>query len=332
MAAAGGGGSAADVPCGWCEDAAVAECVTCVKFLCGDCRRTHERQRDTKAHRLVALTELAAKAPGVAAAFRRDAACAAHARALEFFCRNCDVPLCQECAIVEHDRAHTLVRLTAEEGGLLRARLEAALEALSYDADCEVKFKAALKDKRAGVASAHERVTAALNAGYAELAAAVEAERVAALAVAQAWYDAQAGTLTAQEKNVEIHVDGVENAVRYTREIVASCSPVDAAVAGKALLTRLLAAGSEHAATSFVPACKETIEFGVMERAVLEEALARDCFAGVTPLGSAITLCDGNRSLREMFSRAPTSTRLLYRATRDGKTQAKFHELVPNSA
>ena len=98
--AGGKSGGAHTTKCEDDGDEATAMCGVCAKFMCADCAKVHKKHKATAGHAVVPLgAECAAGGKG---AFKRDVKCAVHALPLDYFCKECDAPLCQTCAIIRH--------------------------------------------------------------------------------------------------------------------------------------------------------------------------------------------------------------------------------------
>uniref|UniRef100_A0A2P2HY96 Brain tumor protein-like n=1 Tax=Hirondellea gigas TaxID=1518452 RepID=A0A2P2HY96_9CRUS len=92
--------SALDEPssCTACKSrdiAAIARCLECTKLLCNNCVMAHEYMHCFQTHRVLTLSELAQRD-------ERPVVCIKHKEPIRFICTTCDVPICQDCSIVEH--------------------------------------------------------------------------------------------------------------------------------------------------------------------------------------------------------------------------------------
>ncbi|XP_078602475.1 uncharacterized protein LOC144876737 [Branchiostoma floridae x Branchiostoma japonicum] len=101
--------------CTTCDEGkpATSRCSECAEFLCEGCESAHRLQRATKGHTLFTFEELkTGKYDGV---FKTRIAppCSKHSgEILKLYCRTCETPICNECALFEHrDSQHDLKRI-----------------------------------------------------------------------------------------------------------------------------------------------------------------------------------------------------------------------------
>ena len=95
------------VTCGNCgqksED--TSYCFNCGKFWCKDCINAHNILRENKEHRVLALTDFQEK--DFQDVLQRPAFCRKELHekgVLKFYCKECEVPACQTCVTLEHNR------------------------------------------------------------------------------------------------------------------------------------------------------------------------------------------------------------------------------------
>lgn len=88
--------------CQFCvfKEEAIAYCKQCERLLCDECLCFHKNQLDTKEHEI----EESPKMEEV----RRKYNCQTHNKSLDYFCEECNSPICQDCYVtvcVEHKRS-----------------------------------------------------------------------------------------------------------------------------------------------------------------------------------------------------------------------------------
>ncbi|CAH1268083.1 DTX3L [Branchiostoma lanceolatum] len=101
--------------CTTCEEGkpATSRCSECAEFLCESCESAHRLQRATKGHTLFTFEELkTGKYDGVFRT-RKAPPCSKHSgEILKLYCRTCETPICNECALFEHrDSQHDYTRI-----------------------------------------------------------------------------------------------------------------------------------------------------------------------------------------------------------------------------
>ncbi|XP_019634329.1 PREDICTED: E3 ubiquitin-protein ligase TRIM56-like [Branchiostoma belcheri] len=101
--------------CTSCDEGkpATSRCSECAEFLCESCESAHRLVRATKGHTLFTFEEL--KTGKYDKVFRARTAppCSKHSgEILKLYCRTCETPICNECALFEHrDSQHDFARI-----------------------------------------------------------------------------------------------------------------------------------------------------------------------------------------------------------------------------
>lgn len=105
---------------------ATAKCITCEDFLCPECADLRHRSTTlTFHHRVVPLAELSAGKYNDEIRARQQIPCVKHkGEDLRFFCETCDVPVCRDCIVLEHQNHNCLAPSDA------RKRMEVNLGSL----------------------------------------------------------------------------------------------------------------------------------------------------------------------------------------------------------
>lgn len=107
------------VKCGNCEEksAQSSYCFHCCAFWCDECVSAHNIIRVNKDHRVLALKDF--EDQDISEVLKRSVFCPKpghEKRELEFFCKICNVAICNACALIDHDgHAKTLVEEVANE-------------------------------------------------------------------------------------------------------------------------------------------------------------------------------------------------------------------------
>jgi len=95
------------VTCGNCDQKSedASYCFNCGKFWCKDCINAHNILREHKEHRVLALIDF--QEEDFEDVLKRPAFCPKelHEKGLfKFYCKECEVPACQTCVTLEHNR------------------------------------------------------------------------------------------------------------------------------------------------------------------------------------------------------------------------------------
>ena len=106
----------AGVKCGNCDkrSAETLYCFQCCSFWCAECISAHNIIRANKQHKTLALKDF--QDQDIEAVLKRPAFCQTknhENKELEFFCKVCQVAICNACAVTEHE-GHTKVILETE--------------------------------------------------------------------------------------------------------------------------------------------------------------------------------------------------------------------------
>ena len=126
----------AKVTCGNCEvkREEASYCFHCGKFWCNDCVNAHNILRENREHRVLALKDF--KDKDFEDVLKRPVFCQKELHdkeILKFYCKECDVPVCQTCVIVDHNK-HDVEHLEVaarEVKKSITSKLAAARESLN---------------------------------------------------------------------------------------------------------------------------------------------------------------------------------------------------------
>ncbi|XP_066286234.1 E3 ubiquitin-protein ligase TRIM56-like [Branchiostoma lanceolatum] len=104
-----------DLACTNCEEGkpATSRCSECAEFLCESCESAHRLLRATKGHTLFTFEELKTGKYDNVFRARKAPPCPKHSgEILKLYCRTCETPICNECALFEHrDSQHDYTRI-----------------------------------------------------------------------------------------------------------------------------------------------------------------------------------------------------------------------------
>ena len=97
----------AKVTCGNCEKKSEESsfCFHCGKFWCNDCVNAHNILRENRDHRVLALKDFEGK--DFEDVLKTPVFCQKELHdkeILKFYCKECDIPVCQTCVIIEHNK------------------------------------------------------------------------------------------------------------------------------------------------------------------------------------------------------------------------------------
>ena len=117
------------VKCGNCDKKSSQSlyCFQCCEFWCDDCIIGHNIMRANKEHRVLAIKDF--QDQDIEEVLKRPAFCrkSGHEKKeLEFFCKICEVPICNSCALTDHE-GHAK-RLLEEAANERKLQLKSAIE------------------------------------------------------------------------------------------------------------------------------------------------------------------------------------------------------------
>ena len=156
------------VACGNCEmkSEEASYCFHCGKFWCSDCVNAHNILRENRDHRVLALVDFEDK--DFQDVLKRPVFCQKELHGkevLKFYCKECDVPVCQTCVIIEHNK-HDVEHLEVaarEVKNIITSKLDAARQSSNTINDCmkQLEEKARLLEHRSKINK--ERIQQAVN-------------------------------------------------------------------------------------------------------------------------------------------------------------------------
>ena len=115
------------IKCGNCEktSAESAYCFTCCSFWCDDCLPLHNRIKTFKEHHALALKDF--RDEDFETILKQPTLCGKHEKKKhKFFCRVCNIAICNACALTDHDgHAKIVLEDAAKER---KSRVNAAIE------------------------------------------------------------------------------------------------------------------------------------------------------------------------------------------------------------
>ncbi|XP_023221259.1 B-box type zinc finger protein ncl-1 [Centruroides vittatus] len=83
------------------KEKAVARCTDCATFLCSNCVTAHQYMRCFENHKVVSFEDMKSSSDGIA--IHKPITCSAHSgESLKYYCHTCEVPICNECMVIDH--------------------------------------------------------------------------------------------------------------------------------------------------------------------------------------------------------------------------------------
>ena len=120
-----------DVKCDKCDedDPVVSYCPDCSLFLCQVCNEAHKRDRSSRGHGIVPLTELRSNKDVPIQAKVKVPLCKEHDYELKHYCETCEQLVCLYCTMKEHnDHSHDTVKKVADKHRIELQKITAPVE------------------------------------------------------------------------------------------------------------------------------------------------------------------------------------------------------------
>ena len=141
--------------CGNCDERKSLEfyCSDCNFFLCKDCAEGHKKWKVLRSHH---VTEIGKFKPSDAQA-RRSSVCKKHNDEVRFYCEQCVICICRDCAILDH-RDHNIVSLV-EELEKKKSEIEDKMRAVQVNVSRFRNEKESLEKRRIGFINSIKQAT-----------------------------------------------------------------------------------------------------------------------------------------------------------------------------
>lgn len=185
-------GDGKEISCGICKkkSADISYCFDCEKLLCSDCVNAHElfRHAAFEGHKVTPVKQFQAK--DYEAMLKRQAFCSQkyHEREVtRFYCRNCQVCVCQVCLVTEHknhdieplEKAADSERAKILAGNeLIREKEQVCSDLIRKFEEAAVNLETNCTDSKRQVSQAAEQMIATIREREREAIAALENTRV----------------------------------------------------------------------------------------------------------------------------------------------------------
>ena len=150
--------------CGNCEEKRPLKfyCFACNTFLCEECAGAHSKWKSFKGHHVKEIGKF--ESSDVQDYARKSNVCKKHKDELRFYCENCNICICRDCAILEHrdDRNHNIVSL---EQGLenKKSDITSKMKAVEAIASRLRDQKQTLEKKKARVLGSIDQATSEIH-------------------------------------------------------------------------------------------------------------------------------------------------------------------------
>ena len=230
----------AGVKCGNCDkrSAETLYCFQCCSFWCAECISAHNIIRANKQHKTLALKDF--QDQDIEAVLKRPAFCQTknhENKELEFFCKVCQVAICNACAVTEHERhAKVILETAANEKKLqIVSRIKSLkdieqekrnqVEKIEQDS---IEVQVQVADVKGKVQTSAEQLIAIIEAKKQDIFNAVDKQA----------HDSLKG-LTSKKDQIEDELKKVQSAIKRTETLLEQSSSAEILGLSKTLDTFL---------------------------------------------------------------------------------------------
>ena len=218
----------AGVKCGNCDKrrAETLYCFQCCSFWCAECISAHNIIRANKQHKTLALKDF--QDQDIEAVLKRPAFCQTknhENKELEFFCKVCQVPICNACAVTEHEgHAKVILETAANEKKLqIVSRIKSLkdieqekrnqVEKIEQDS---IEVQVQVADVKSKVQTSAEQLIAIIEAKKQDIFNAVDKQA----------HDSLKG-LTSKKDQIEDELKKIQSAIKRTDSLLEQSSSAE---------------------------------------------------------------------------------------------------------
>ena len=218
----------AGVKCGNCDkrSAETLYCFQCCCFWCGECISAHNIIRANKQHKTLALKDF--QDQDIEAVLKRPAFCQTknhENKELEFFCKVCQVAICNACAVTEHEgHKKVILETAANEKKLQIASRIKSLKDIEQEKRNQVeKIEQDSMEVQVQVADVKGKVQTSAE----QLIAIIEAKKQDIFnAVDKQAHDCLKG-LTSKKDQIEDELEKIQSAIKRTETLLEQSSSAE---------------------------------------------------------------------------------------------------------
>ncbi|XP_022810249.1 E3 ubiquitin-protein ligase TRIM71-like isoform X1 [Stylophora pistillata] len=226
------------VKCGNCDKSSrhSSYCFQCCAFWCDECITAHNMIKANKEHRVLALKDF--EDQDIEDVFKRPAFCQQkhhEKEELKFFCKNCDVAICNSCVATIHD-GHVKI-LLEEAASERKLQVESLIESQKEKIE-QMKYKIAVLERQCNHIEARtDEVKRDINRFAENMTAAIETKRKEMLNKVETQRKESLRCVQTHQCEVTRQVTLVETAVEKTVTLLKRCTSAEIIQLDKSLNT-----------------------------------------------------------------------------------------------
>ena len=202
------------VRCGNCEKKSyeTSYCFHCCIFYCQECVTGHNIMRGNKDHRVLALKEFQDK--DYEDVLKRPVFCAKQRhekKELEYFCKNCEMAVCQTCVLLDHP-GHPL-ELIEEEAERQKIEMKAMIETQRRNLQAKMNAVNKIDENYAKIIQRGEEVKRDVQRTVDNLIANIEAKKQTIFAAVDDQTKKSLESLTTQKTEIENQIEVIKSSL-----------------------------------------------------------------------------------------------------------------------
>ena len=228
------------VRCGNCEkkSSETSYCFHCCIFYCQECVTGHNIMRSNKDHRVLALKDFQDK--DYEDVLKRPVFCAKQRHEkeeLKYFCKNCEMAVCQTCVTLSHS-GHALEHIE-EEAERQKIEMKSMIETQRRNLQAKMDAVCKLDKDYAGLIQQCEKVKREVQRTVDNLIANIEAKKQTIFAAVEDQTKKSLASLTTQKTEIENQIEVIKSSLDEADKVLTRSSNPEVVQVKKSLETIL---------------------------------------------------------------------------------------------
>lgn len=195
------------------KDAAISRCNGCANFLCDACNHAHRTMRCFEDHEVVPL-----ESKGT---IHKPLYCNVHAtESLKYFCYSCEIPVCNECLISDHNATEHRYEAINEAEKHMRSEVETLLKdtraRVEHCNEESMKLESSLQELQ----SQHDAAANEINKACEVLICAIKKRKEQAVSELDNLHTEREIKIMEQSHQMEKAVEQMEYCATFTRKLL----------------------------------------------------------------------------------------------------------------
>lgn len=195
------------------KDPAISRCNGCANFLCEACNHAHRTMRCFEDHEVVAL-----ESEGT---IHKPLYCNVHAtESLKYFCYRCEIPVCNECLISDHNATEHRYEVINEAEKHMRTEVETLLKDTQMKVEqCDVE-SSKLESSLQELQQQHDAARNEINKAFEALISAIKMRKENVLSELDNLHTEREIKIMEKSHQMEKAVEQMEYCATFTRKLL----------------------------------------------------------------------------------------------------------------